>query len=86
MWICKYFYISPQIQAASERLQELREKELRKSVTASPNQSGSGITSGFPSANKEILDAQRKRFEELKVCVLFRCMDLNLISEKDLEG
>lgn len=59
---------SPQIKAASERLQELkdqREKELRKAKP--PNQSGSGIVSGFPSASEAVLDAQRKRFEELKV-------------------
>ena len=59
--------LSPQIKAASEKLQELREKDLRKS--ASPNQSGGGIVTGFPSASEEVLDAQRKRFEELKVIV-----------------
>lgn len=61
---------SPQIQAASERLQQLREKDLRRNAAA-PNQSGSGVVSGFPSASQEVLDAQRKRFEELKVCTQF---------------
>ncbi len=56
---------SPQIRAASEKLQELREKEIRKNKV--PSQTGSGIVSGFPSANEEVLETQRKRFEELKV-------------------
>ncbi len=56
---------SPQIKAASERLQQLREKELRQ--TKPPNQTGSGVVAGFPSASQDVLDAQRKRFEELKV-------------------
>lgn len=59
------YVCSPQIQAASEKLQELREKEIRKSKV--PSQSGSGIISGFPSASEDVLEAQRKRFEELKV-------------------
>ena len=61
-------FSSPQIKAASERLQQLkeqREKDLRQNKP--PNQSGGGIVSGFPSASQEVLDAQRKRFEELKV-------------------
>jgi len=56
---------SPQIQKASAKLQELREKEIQKNKP--PSQSGTGIVSGYPSADEDVLEAQRKRFEELKV-------------------
>ena len=67
MQVCVFVYVcSPQIQKASAKLQELREKEMQQNKP--PSQTGSGIVSGFPSANEEVLEAQRKRFEELKVC------------------
>ena len=32
--------------------------------------SSSAVASGLPSASDEVLEAQKKRFEELKVCVV----------------
>ncbi len=73
---------SPQIQAASAKLTEL------KSKSPNNNNSGSGtntptLSSPFdqlPSGNEEVLTVQRKRFEDLKVCLcLFVCLCLYLI-------
>ena len=57
------------MKAASEVLEKLKEKESKK--VKATNQVGSETVQGFPSASQEVLDAQRKRFEELQVCPLF---------------
>lgn len=60
------FDLSPAIRAASEKLAKLREKQLEEepSPLTPPT---SPENSGMPSASPDILEAQRKRFEELKV-------------------
>lgn len=56
--------ISPQIKAASEKLSELKDQPTTSSGKSTPTQSP---PINMPSANQETLDAQKKRFEELKV-------------------
>ncbi len=58
-----YFVCSPSIRAASEKLAALRKTEKKpdpQPVTPTSPQA-------LPSASDEVLEAQRKRFEELKV-------------------
>ena len=61
-------FCSPVIKAASEKLSALSGVEPKKPKGLSKKaSSGSGVASGLPSASDEILEAQKKRFEELKV-------------------
>lgn len=60
---------SPVIRAASEKLAALKDVQPKKDAKMSnrtPSQS-SQLSSGLPSASEEVLEAQKKRFEELKV-------------------
>lgn len=57
---------SPVIKAASEKLSALSSVAPKKPPLSKKQSSGSGIASGLPSASEEILEAQKKRFEELK--------------------
>ena len=58
---------SPVIKAASEKLAALKSSSVSSPSTAS-EQPQSSASPGLPSASEEVLEAQRKRFEELKVC------------------
>ena len=60
-------FLSPVIKAASEKLSALSNVEPKKPALLKKQSSGSGIASGLPSASDEVLEAQKKRFEELKV-------------------
>ena len=56
------------IKAASEKLAALKDQAPKKDSkisTRTPSQSS--FSSGLPSGSDEILEAQRKRFDELKV-------------------
>ena len=69
-------FLSPVIKAASEKLSALSGVEPKKPALSKKQSSGSGIVSGLPSASDEVLEAQKKRFEELKVhctCATYRC-------------
>ena len=61
------FLHSPVIRAASEKLAALKSSST-SSPSASPEKPQSSASPGLPSASTEVLEAQRKRFEELKVC------------------
>lgn len=69
------FSVSPVIRAASEKL-----AALKSSSTSSPSASSEKLQStaspGLPSASTEVLEAQRKRFEELKVCYAITRFDV----------
>jgi len=58
---------SPVIKAASEKLAALKSSSASSPSTASEKPQSSA-SPGLPSASEEVLEAQRKRFEELKVC------------------
>lgn len=60
---------SPVIKAASEKLSALSGVEPKKpqGLTKKSSPSNSAVVSGLPSASDEVLEAQKKRFEELKV-------------------
>ena len=62
-----FMFLSPVIKAASEKLSALSSVAPKKPPLSKKQSSGSGIASGLPSASEEILEAQKKRFEELKV-------------------
>lgn len=57
---------SPAIKAASEKLAALK-VDGEKQESKSPLKIGAASSETFPSASSEVLEAQRKRFEELKV-------------------
>lgn len=60
-------FFSPQIKAASEKLAKLHSSP---SVTSQDDKTSSvtmATTSEMPPASADVLEAQRKRFEELKV-------------------
>ena len=59
------FTHSPSIRAASEKLAALKSAE-KKSVSPAAK-AGSPSSQTIPSASTEVLEAQRKRFEDLKV-------------------
>ena len=63
---------SPQIKAASEKLHELKTKSPINNNnvrTSSPSLNTSPV-GNMPSGNQDVLGAQRKRFDELKVSIL----------------
>ncbi len=62
------FDLSPAIKAASEKLAKLREQPVERDLSPSTPPTSPGDT-GMPSASPDVLEAQRKRFEELKVSV-----------------
>lgn len=61
-----YFVCSPQIRAASEKLSELKDQPKGSTTptfrSVTPNK--------MPGGNAEVLEAQKKRFEDLKVRTL----------------
>ena len=57
---------SPAIKAASEKLAALKVDD-QKPESKSPLKIGATSSEAFPSASTDVLEAQRKRFEELKV-------------------
>ena len=63
--------LSPQIKAASEKLAQLHTSTLASSSSQEDKSSSSfanaASPSGMPTASSDVLEAQRKRFEELKV-------------------
>ena len=63
--------LSPQIRAASEKLAQLSAKNPAPDKPSTPTSGSNGMSSNesIPSANEDLLAAQRKRFEELKVCL-----------------
>lgn len=58
-------FFSPEIRAASEKLSEL--KDQRSSSGSNTPTFRSATPLKMPDGNDEALDAQKKRFEELKV-------------------
>lgn len=58
------YLFSPSIRAASEKLAALKSTEKKVEPTVKTSDLSSQI---LPSASSEVLEAQRKRFEELKV-------------------
>ena len=58
--------LSPVIKAASEKLSALKDRSPSKESPGKTIEARQ-IISGLPSASEDILEAQRKRFEELKV-------------------
>lgn len=60
-----YFFSSPQIKAASEKLSELKDQSSSSGSTTPTVPSSTPLS--MPSGDSEALHAQKQRFEELKV-------------------
>ena len=71
IFFCLCCGCSPVIKAASEKLSALSGVEPKKpqGLAKKSSPSNSAVVSGLPSASDEVLEAQKKRFEELKVHV-----------------